>query len=99
MLEDDSLAWDEIGQWIEAARVVQVMEHNRLGLMGHYYSGMMDIYSDLTQLCACFGGFGSACSKSRTWITCLLLPGNRQFDPRTEQYSAVSHAKVNNAYK
>ncbi len=32
------------------------MEHNRLGVMGHYYSGMLDIYSDLTQQCAGFGG-------------------------------------------
>jgi len=32
------------------------MEHNRLGVMGHYYSGMLDIYSDLTQQCAHFGG-------------------------------------------
>src|SRR5204862_1512294 len=29
---------------------------NRLGLMGHYYGGMLDIYSDLTQQCAYFGG-------------------------------------------
>ena len=33
-----------------------VMEHNRLGVMGHYYGGMLDIYSDLTQQCAGFGG-------------------------------------------
>src|SRR5690349_20230958 len=32
------------------------MEHNRLGVMGHYYGGMLDIYSDLTQQCAAFGG-------------------------------------------
>ena len=24
--------------------------------MGHYYCGMLDIYSDLTQQCAHFGG-------------------------------------------
>lgn len=56
MLEDDPLAWDEISEWIDAARVAQVMEHNRLGVMGHYYGGMLDIYSDLTQQCAQFGG-------------------------------------------
>jgi L-arabinose isomerase len=32
------------------------MEHNRLGVMGHYYGGMLDIYSDLTLQCATFGG-------------------------------------------
>ncbi|HWC17079.1 MAG TPA: hypothetical protein VG498_08690, partial [Terriglobales bacterium] len=56
VLEDDPVAWNEIDGWIEAARVVHVMEHNRLGLMGHYYGGMLDIYSDLTQQCANFGG-------------------------------------------
>ena len=30
--------------------------HNRLGVMGHYYCGMLDIYSDTTQQCAHFGG-------------------------------------------
>ena len=56
MLENDPVAWDEIEEWVEAARVVQVMEHNRLGVMGNYYGGMLDIYSDLTQQCAYFGG-------------------------------------------
>jgi L-arabinose isomerase len=56
MLENDPTAWSEIGEWIEAARVANVMEHNRLGIMGNYYSGMLDIYSDLTQQCAYFGG-------------------------------------------
>ncbi len=56
MLENDPASWDEIGQWIEAARAAHIMEHNRLGIMGHYYGGMLDIYSDLTQHCAYFGG-------------------------------------------
>lgn len=56
MLDDDPIAWREIEEWIAAARVAAVMEHNRLGLMGHYYGGMLDIYSDLTQHCAWFGG-------------------------------------------
>jgi L-arabinose isomerase len=56
MLEDDPPAWDEISDWIDAARVAYVMEHNRLGVMGHYYGGMLDIYTDLTQQCAGFGG-------------------------------------------
>ena len=56
MLEDDPIAWNEIREWIEAARVAHVMEHNRLGVLGHYYGGMLDIYSDLTQQSAYFGG-------------------------------------------
>jgi len=56
MLEDDPVAWNEIRGWMDAARVVHVMEHNRLGVMGHYYGGMLDIYSDFTRQCAYFGG-------------------------------------------
>ena len=55
-LYDDEAAWTEIHEWLGAAYVAHVMEHNRLGLMGHYYGGMLDIYSDLTQHCATFGG-------------------------------------------
>ena len=56
MLGDDPECWREVDEWIEAARVVSIMEHNRLGVMGHYYNGMLDIYTDLTQQCAGFGG-------------------------------------------
>jgi L-arabinose isomerase len=56
MLANDPHVACELDEWIEAARVANVMEHNRLGLMGHYYNGMLDIYSDLTQHCAAFGG-------------------------------------------
>ena len=55
-LDDDPVAWTEISEWVEAARVAHVMEHNRLGVMGNYYGGMLDVYSDLTQQCAFFGG-------------------------------------------
>jgi L-arabinose isomerase len=50
------VAWNEVSEWIAAGRVAHTMEHNRLGVMGHYYGGMLDIYSDLTQQCAYFGG-------------------------------------------
>jgi L-arabinose isomerase len=56
MLDDDPECWNEVAEWIDAARVAYVMEHNRMGVMGHYYGGMLDIYSDLTQQCAWFGG-------------------------------------------
>jgi L-arabinose isomerase len=55
-LDDDPECWREVDDWIEAARVAGIMFHNRLGVMGHYYCGMLDIYSDLTQQCAHFGG-------------------------------------------
>jgi L-arabinose isomerase len=55
-LHNDPALWNEVDAWIEAARVANVMFHNRLGLMGHYYGGMLDIYSDTTLQCTTFGG-------------------------------------------
>ena len=55
MLDDDSACWREVDAWVEAARVAAGMFGNRLGLMGHYYSGMLDIQSDVTLFCATFG--------------------------------------------
>jgi len=56
VLEGDPAARQEIADWIDAALVAHRMEHNRLGVLGHYYGGMLDVYSDLTQHCAFFGG-------------------------------------------
>lgn len=55
VIDDDPTCWREIDGWIEAARVAANMGANRLGLMGHYYGGMLDIYSDVTLQCATFG--------------------------------------------
>ncbi|RZF59829.1 arabinose isomerase [Sphingobacterium corticibacterium] len=56
MLYNDDYCWNEINEWVQAAVVRHTMANNRLGCMGHYYSGMLDIYTDLTQLYATFGG-------------------------------------------
>jgi len=56
VLNDNDECWNEVKEWIEAAKVGHIMSHNRLGCMGHYYSGMLDIYTDLTQQYKYFGG-------------------------------------------
>ncbi|HBE43607.1 MAG TPA: arabinose isomerase [Bacteroidales bacterium] len=56
VLHGDEEVWKEVGDWVEAAEVANIMAHNRLGLMGHYYGGMLDVYTDLTLQLAAFGG-------------------------------------------
>ncbi len=56
VLRGDAHVWREVDAWVDAARVAHRMAFNRLGVMGHYYGGMLDIYSDLTLQVASFGG-------------------------------------------
>jgi L-arabinose isomerase len=54
-LEDDEPCWREIDEWMDAAGVVHTLSHTCLGLMGHYYGGMLDIATDLVAVCNVFG--------------------------------------------
>ena len=47
--------WDDIESWLEAARVAAAMRTNRMGILGHYYGGMLDVYTDVTKQSAVFG--------------------------------------------
>jgi len=52
---DEPLVWEEIDEWMRAMKVVKSMRNNRAGVMGQYYNGMLDVYSDLTQQAVTFG--------------------------------------------
>jgi L-arabinose isomerase len=52
---DDPACWHQIADWMDAAHVAHTLSHTRLGLMGHYYSGMLDVSTDLAAVAAVFG--------------------------------------------
>lgn len=43
-------AWREIEEWVRAAGVRHALMGSRFGFLGNTYSGMLDMYSDLTML-------------------------------------------------
>ena len=55
-LHDDPACWREVEEYVAAAAVVKTMALNRMGCMGHYYGGMLDIYTDTTLQLTTFGG-------------------------------------------
>jgi L-arabinose isomerase len=50
MLRNDPIAWGEIDDWCNAARVAGLVRSSRIGFLGHTYPGMLDMYSDFTMV-------------------------------------------------
>ena len=51
----DPQVWRQIEDWVVAVKVYSGMRSNRLGILGHYYGGMLDVYTDLTRQSITFG--------------------------------------------
>lgn len=85
----DEEAWSEIKSWTEAASVASAMRNNRLGILGHYYNGMLDVYTDTTKQSAVFG----------THLELLEMCELKKFrDDATEAEVQIKVEEFNNAF-
>jgi L-arabinose isomerase len=51
----EDYAWSEIASWIAAAATKRALRDTRIGILGHYYGGMLDVYTDVTGLAGAIG--------------------------------------------
>ncbi|MBA3842918.1 MAG: L-fucose/L-arabinose isomerase family protein [Actinobacteria bacterium] len=49
-LLDGDPAWAALAEWLDAIRAVGSLRSARIGFLGHTYPGMLDLYSDFTQV-------------------------------------------------
>jgi L-arabinose isomerase len=49
-LLDGDAAWDALREWVDATYAARSLRTARIGFLGHTYPGMLDMYSDFTQV-------------------------------------------------
>ncbi len=52
---DEDAVWEQVAAWVDAVCVRAAIRDTRIGILGHYYEGMLDVYTDVTRLADVFG--------------------------------------------
>jgi L-arabinose isomerase len=91
---DDPEAWNEIQDWVEAAAVFHRMKQNRIGVLGNYYGGMLDVYSDLTKESIVFGSHFEVlemCELHSLWTSIPPLDMVRKREQFVERFDVAQN--------
>lgn len=99
----EDTVWRQIKSWLDAALVVRGMRENTMGILGHYYNGMLDVYTDLKEQSITFGTHIELLEMCELKAFCdsvtedELQNKRKEFEQRFQVVSTCSEYELNRA--